>query len=569
MANKKSKYTITFPAFSLEKTLLLEKLRKKFGFSAYEISFMLGKHDFFIRDAENPLKTTLIDPEDTCHLMKAFRVPVDYITPPNMVVDNYQMIVTKEKAEKKKDRFQIDIQNPIPALSRSVVIVEEEKHVELPTTLDLSDEQTVRDFIYALYLNGFFNSTKTALEIFDVCRRAESFGANFHPRNMIRALDYYTNKKSGNPILDNSRTNLFSRRLFFKPVDFSITASSAPISSAVLHKGLDTFRKAAEWVSKLDYRRNIDKDNVLCLFDEQCGTCSTKHALLKHLADENGNTELRLMLGIFTMNAKNTPAIKRLLKKYKLDYIPEAHNYLRTYNYILDYTGVGINETKFELDILEEIEIQPEQITEYKVSYHRDYLDTWIKENEIPYSPDELWRIREECIKALTLSRLELYTERLSLRPFRKEDGAAVYELNDDPEVLQYTGDVQFEDVTASEVFLEGYSQYVEYGVGRMIVTLKETGEILGWCGLKYHPDTDEYDIGYRFYKRHWGKGYATESATAVMEDGFARLGMKQIVGRARIENTTSIRVFEKLQMQYVGDFVEDDQNWVLYKINI
>lgn len=49
------------------------------------------------------------------------------------------------------------------------------------------------------------------------------------------------------------------------------------------------------------------------------------------------------MLGVFTMNAKNTPAIKDVLKKYKLKYIPEAHNYFRAYNYILAYTGIGIN----------------------------------------------------------------------------------------------------------------------------------------------------------------------------------------------------------------------------------
>ena len=350
-------------------------------------------------------------------------------------------------------------------------------------------------------------------------------------------------------------------------LNFIIDPSSGSISKAFHYLDICTFDEAAEWVSKLDYRRNIDKKNMLCLFEERCGTCSTKHALLKRLADENGNTVLKLMLGIFTMNAKNTPAIKRLLKKYKLDYIPEAHNYLRAYNYILDYTGIGINETKFELDILEEIEIQPEQITDYKVSYHRDYLDSWIKENEIPYSLDEFWKIREECIKALTLSRLELHTERLSLRPFRKEDGAAMYELNDDPEVLQYTGDTQFADVAATESFLENYSQYEEYGVGRMTVILKATGEILGWCGLKYHPEEDEYDIGYRFYKRHWGKGYATESAKAIMAYGFARIGMKQIVGRARVENTASINVFDKLGMKFVKNYVEHGDDWVLYEI--
>lgn len=53
------------------------------------------------------------------------------------------------------------------------------------------------------------------------------------------------------------------------------------------------------------------------------------------------------------------------------------------------------------------------------------------------------------------------------------------------------------------------------------------------------------------------------------MEDGFARLTMKQIIGRARVKNTASIHVFDKLGMQFVEEFVEDGENWVLYKKEI
>lgn len=561
-------FQISLPVYSVDKALMFRKYRKKIGYSAYECSFLIGKHDFFIRDIESLLEKSWFSTVDTNYVLLIFEDELENIFPTIAHNNNYSVLVTKSVGLKRKLLFQVEIEVlGISDSKQKYSIQEEEKHLELPTNLELEDEQTLRDFIFSLYSEGFFNNTKTALEIFNVCRKQDNFGKNFHARNMIRALDYYTNKKSGNAILDNSRTNLFSRRLFVKPFDFEISESKGSISTAIKSLNLNTFKDVTKWVSYLDYRRNTDKDNVLCLFDELCGTCSTKHALLKRLADENGNTELKLMLGIFTMNAKNTPAIKRLLKKYKLDYIPEAHNYLRAYNYILDCTGIGINETKFELDILEEIEIQPDQITDYKVSYHRDYLDSWIKENEIPYSLDEFWKIREECIKALTLSRLELHTERLSLRPFRKEDGAAMYELNDDPEVLQYTGDTQFADIAAAESFLENYSQYEEYGVGRMTVILKATGEILGWCGLKYHPEEDEYDIGYRFYKRHCGKGYATESAKAIMADGFARIGMKQIVGRARVENTASINVFDKLGMEFVKNYVEDGDDWVVYQI--
>lgn len=561
-------FQISLPVYSVDKALMFRKYRKKIGYSAYECSFLIGKHDFFVRDIESLLEKSWFSTEDTNYVLLIFVDELENLFPTIAHNNNYSVVVKKSIGLKRKLLLEIDMEIlGISDSHRKYSIQEEEKHVELPTSLELEDEQTLRDFIFTLYREGFFNNTKTALEIFDVCREEENFGRNFHPRYMIRALDYYTNRKSGNPILDNSRTNLFSRRLFFKPVDFEILESSGPISKIAIDKGFTSFRKAAEWVSNLNYRRNVDKDNVLCLFDELCGTCSTKHAFLKRLADENGNEELQLMLGIFAMNAKNTPALKDILKKYKLKYIPEAHNYLRAYNYILDCTGIGINETKFELDIIQECEIQPDQITDFKIKYHRDFMDNWIEENKIPYSLDELWKIREECIKAIVLSRLELKTERLMLRPFRREDGAAMYELNDDPEVLQYTGDIQFADVAATECFLENYTPYEEYGVGRMIVVLKATGEILGWCGLKYHPEEDEYDIGYRFNKRNWGKGYATESAKAIMVDGFARIGMKQIVGRARVENTASIHVFDKLGMEFVKDYIEDGDNWVLYQI--
>jgi ribosomal-protein-alanine N-acetyltransferase len=160
---------------------------------------------------------------------------------------------------------------------------------------------------------------------------------------------------------------------------------------------------------------------------------------------------------------------------------------------------------------------------------------------------------------------LTLQTERLLLRPLEKGDAGMMYALNEDMEVLQYTGDTQFESVAAVEEFLEQYDQYEKYGTGRMVVILKGTGEILGWCGLKYHPDTKEYDIGYRFFKKHWRKGYATESAAASMEYGLRTLGLNQIVGHARKENAASIRIFEKINMAFLEQYMEDGNDWVKY----
>lgn len=165
------------------------------------------------------------------------------------------------------------------------------------------------------------------------------------------------------------------------------------------------------------------------------------------------------------------------------------------------------------------------------------------------------------------LKRLELQTSRLLLRPFREEDGIDMYALNDDPAVLQYTGDTQFDNVNAVCAFLAAYDQYEKYAVGRMTTVLKDTGEVLGWCGLKFHPESNEYDIGYRFFKRYWGYGYATESAMAVLEDGFYRLNLRRVVGRVRVENLASINVLRKIGLGYECSFMEDGEQWSLYAI--
>lgn len=282
----------------------------------------------------------------------------------------------------------------------------EKKSDILPSSLNTYTYDKALAYIDTLLAGNFFEIPKTAIEVLESCR--EHFDEDFHPRHIIAVLNHYTNKKSGIPILDDSGKNECGRKVFWKRFDFSIDPTKGDVSRLLSEKNIGTFIEASRWVNDLPYRRNENKNSPITLFTEVCGTCSTKHALLKRLADENGHPEPKLILGIFKMNGKNTPVVKDILKKYKLEYIPEAHNYLKVHNNILDFTGTGINETKFELDLLEEIEIQPNQITDFKVQYHRDFLDKWIKKSGLSHSLEEIWRIREECIKMLGNSILYL-----------------------------------------------------------------------------------------------------------------------------------------------------------------
>ena len=161
-----------------------------------------------------------------------------------------------------------------------------------------------------------------------------------------------------------------------------------------------------------------------------------------------------------------------------------------------------------------------------------------------------------------------LETERTYLREMTPDDAQNAFELNSDPLVIQYTGDESFESVEEARAFLAKYDHYEKYGFGRWAVISKETNEYLGWCGLKYSADEDEFDIGFRFHRRFWNKGFASETALACIQLGFEKFNMETIVGRAMKENLASIRVFEKCGLTFLSDYQFDDEEGVIFSIN-
>lgn len=159
-------------------------------------------------------------------------------------------------------------------------------------------------------------------------------------------------------------------------------------------------------------------------------------------------------------------------------------------------------------------------------------------------------------------------TERLELREFSVSEAEDFYLLNADPEVLRYTGDEPFASVEEAHAFLEGYENYRRDGFGRWSCYLKATETYIGWCGLNRKPERDEVDIGFRFHRRYWGQGYATEAARAALALGFGRFGLAKMVGRARNDNAASHAVLRKLGMQPGFDFLEAGHAWVQYELS-
>ena len=159
-------------------------------------------------------------------------------------------------------------------------------------------------------------------------------------------------------------------------------------------------------------------------------------------------------------------------------------------------------------------------------------------------------------------------TKRLILREFTIDDAIHFYKMNNDPEVIQYTGDNAFTSLEDAKEFLSNYNQYELNNMGRWAVCLKDTNEFLGWCGLKYHPKDNIVEVGYRFYKKHWNKGYATESAKASIDYGFKTLKLSKIYAHAHIENLNSHQVIKKCGMEFVKEFDYEGIPANLYKID-
>lgn len=161
-----------------------------------------------------------------------------------------------------------------------------------------------------------------------------------------------------------------------------------------------------------------------------------------------------------------------------------------------------------------------------------------------------------------------LETERLIIREHVLSDAPFFFTLNSNYNVVKYTGDSSFKMIAEAEKIVQYVmNQYKENGYGRWLVAEKETGNPIGWCGLKFHTDTKETDIGYRLLESAWGKGYATESAKACIDYGFNHFNLNRIIGDAIKENTASINVFKKLGMTYLKDSLLDNIESVVYEL--
>ncbi len=135
-------------------------------------------------------------------------------------------------------------------------------------------------------------------------------------------------------------------------------------------------------------------------------------------------------------------------------------------------------------------------------------------------------------------------TERLVLRDLVDHDAANVLLLNSDPEVLKYVHDVPFSDMDAARAWIANIQHQLPLGIGRWAIETKDSRWI-GRCSLRRSPD-GEVLMGYRLLRAHWGNGYASETARALLDLAFTTHGLQYVASKVARENIASQRVMQK-----------------------
>jgi RimJ/RimL family protein N-acetyltransferase len=148
-----------------------------------------------------------------------------------------------------------------------------------------------------------------------------------------------------------------------------------------------------------------------------------------------------------------------------------------------------------------------------------------------------------------------LETPRLVLREFSRDDGAFVLRLLNEPSWLRFIGDRGVRTLADAHRYLDDgpRKSYARDGFGLWCVVPRPTGPPVGMCGLIRRDALPDVDVGFAFLPEAWGRGYARESAAAVLDHARDVLGLRRILAITDPENEASIRVLERVGMRPEG----------------
>jgi RimJ/RimL family protein N-acetyltransferase len=164
-----------------------------------------------------------------------------------------------------------------------------------------------------------------------------------------------------------------------------------------------------------------------------------------------------------------------------------------------------------------------------------------------------------------------LETGRLTLRRIGLGDAGFILGLLNEPSFLRHIGDkgVRTEDDARRYIADGPLASYARLGFGLYAVELRESGALIGICGLLKRDWLDDVDLGFALLPDHWGQGYAFEAASAVLAEAREGHGLRRIVAVTSLENEASIQLLGKLgfRLERVARFTEGGEELRLFAI--
>ena len=135
-------------------------------------------------------------------------------------------------------------------------------------------------------------------------------------------------------------------------------------------------------------------------------------------------------------------------------------------------------------------------------------------------------------------------TDRLIIRDFEMTDAEDLQEILGDEETMKYCEPVY--DIEKTKAFLKNFCIDKK---GAVAAVLRETNKLIGYI-LFNETEQGVFEIGWFFNRKYWGKGYAFEACSAVIDNAFAELGADRIFAET-IDTVKSVGLMKKLGMQF------------------
>ncbi len=162
-----------------------------------------------------------------------------------------------------------------------------------------------------------------------------------------------------------------------------------------------------------------------------------------------------------------------------------------------------------------------------------------------------------------------LETKRLILRPMLVTDMEAIHLIFTDPKVMASFDEEPFQREQTERWLRRNLDHQNEVGYGLFSIILKESGILIGDCGLEQMEVADVRiaELGYDLRSEFWNRGYATEAASAVRDYAFHVLHLPQLISLIRIGNLASKRVAEKVGMTLAEEFTRYGNRYWKYSL--